>query len=228
MAVPYRISGMYERLLVNFEDVALRANAGTVHYQRCATSCFSRSASAIEFECYLVLMGWPWRAGTTTERVNIVLQAQEAMSTNASSLTRSTVRVSYFAQQDETVEFLHSMHFDFGIPPQQCHPLFHAQVSDEPIVPPDDVLRELDCDLLIPQQKGRCFKNARIPTSDMTLSSVLLCIAADHLPIEYFAEFRGMIEECESEFAQPTFDPLQESWQRNRRFRSVHWFAHTP
>jgi hypothetical protein len=228
-AVNYRICSVYERLLEAIDDAAAKANAGAVRRRQSRVSNFKRQGSVVEFGCYVIFENWKWRASHTHERVTIVLHAQEELAANCTALNRSTVRVSYFDARDDGVRPLHTVHFDFG-PQQICHPTFHAQLTADPIIPPDDEAEELKCEVHFTPtfDKGRCFQNARIPTCDMTLASVLLCLAADHLGVEFFREFKANVIEIQKSMPVPSYDEeMRKSLGGDlRRLSSSHWFAH--
>jgi len=188
MAVAYSLMSLYERMIAAVENAATDANAGMVYYKS-VLACFRVDGQRVLFDAYLYLKDWKWRPGKTTERVSIVLRAQEEMTKNGSELVRSTVGVSYYSVAEGSATLLHTMHFDFG-PPSMCHPTFHAQLSNQPVLPPVEESRELNCELQLANNNVRCFGNARIPTCDMTLSSVLLCLVADHIGDEFFRDLR--------------------------------------
>ena len=228
-AVSYRVSSVYERLLEAIDESAAKANAGAVRRRQSLVSSFKRRGSVVEFGCYIILENWKWRASHTNERVTIVLHAQEELARDGTALNRSTVRVSYFDTRGDEVSPLHTVHFDFG-PQQVCHPTFHAQLTADPIIPPVDEAEELKCEVrFIPTiEKVRCFQNARIPTCDMTLASVLLCLAADHLGVDFFREFKASVIEIQKSMPIPNYDEgMRMSLGIDlRRLGSSHWFAH--
>jgi hypothetical protein len=213
-------------LLTALENAAEASDAGFVRKRQSLVPCFTRAGENVEFECYLYLKDWTWRATKSNERVNILVHAKERMSRDGTMLIASAVLVSYFQVTEGKATLLHSMHFDYGSP-QVCHPIFHAQLTSEPLTLPEDEALELDCDLEISDGRVSCFKNARIPTCDMTLSSVLLCLAADHIKREFFDPLRTELKGIQSELPRPTFAALNDSLRNeSNHLRSSHWFAH--
>jgi hypothetical protein len=133
--------------------------------------------------------------------------------------------VNYFTTLDDHLKLLQAFHYDYD-PVQRDHPLFHMQVTDRCIALPTADSEELEV-----QMPGagtstvlRC---ARVPTCDMTLASVLLCLAADHVGGELFAEFVTKICELQKEMPQPNIDKLGQSLGAPvQNVRSSHWFQH--
>jgi len=227
-AVKYEVSSRYEQLMIAIEDAANQANAGIVHRRQSMVGCFHKHSDNVTFRCYLVMENWKWRAAKTSENVTIVVQAKETLSKDARTLIESVVGVSYFEMIRAKPEVLHSVHYDFG-PPLECHPTFHAQFTAQPFIPPSDEISELNCDLQFGHSTGRCFKNARIPTSDMTFASVLLCLAADHIGGQFFTEFKAKVLEIQRSMPKPSYETLRKSLGTDRsRLGSSHWFAHMP
>lgn len=128
--------------------------------------------------------------------VSIVVRARERIAGPKNLLpivTNSTVCLSYYEIGNEC-ELLHTVHFDFG-PSQPRHPLFHAQLTNEPPNVSERIQQELEIHMPIPRAK--LFKFARIPTSDMTLPSALLCLGADHCEdAEAVAAFREALKKA--------------------------------
>lgn len=224
MPVSNKVRNSYEQLLEAIEAAAVNSNTGYVYFRRAAV--FQERESDILFDCYLYLKKWKWRPGDTSEQVDIVVHANESLSKDGAQITRSAVEVSYFDVTGKNAKLMHSTHFDF-VGAQDNHPIFHAQQTGKAVLPPDNQRLELQCELKWDEVKTPCFKNARIPTPDMTLSSVLLCLAADHVAAEYFREFRQRLVEIQREMPLPACAELRTSLEAGcPHVRSVHWFAH--
>jgi len=221
-----RLRSCYENLLEATESVALQANE-IVRRPQNVSGRFRHANNRVTFECFVVLENWSARSSSAKERVTIVVRAQEEMSVTGDTLYQSTVGVSYFEPADGGARLLHTVHFDFG-PQQRCHPTFHAQLTKEPVIPSEEEKTELRCEVTFLPENGCCFKNARIPTSDMTLASVLLCLFADHIKDEIFAEYKRRIREIQQAMPRPNYDAaMQDSLKADlTRLGSSHWFAH--
>ena len=72
------------------------------------------------------------------------------------------------------------------------------------------------------------FRMQRIQTSDMTLASVLLCLAADHLEPAAFVDFKARVIEIQKSMPVPRYHAGMRKSLGNdlSRLGSSHWFAH--
>lgn len=229
LGVPYGLKQPYETLLNELDDKASMSNCGLVK----TFGRFERSEndnSRVVFNSFVRLANWAARATSDKESVDIIIHIQETIHEqqhNKFVLERSTVRVSYFTVEGQEAKLLHGIHFDYG-PEQQSHPIFHAQLTNETVDLSAETAKELEFSI---QQVSshKPFKNARIPTSDMTMPSVLLCLAADHIKSDFFGEFLSRVKVLQEQMPQPTFGKTCQSIQAApHHIRSSHWFAHTP
>ena len=222
----YRYTSVYENLVTALQDASASANCGDIKIGKPVLKCF-RSLDGDQgcFECYLHLKGWRYR-GASTKRISILLHAQEEIRCTDLQLVRSTVRVSYFKIENDKAALLQSTHFDYG-PSQDSHPIFHAQVTNKPVRLPDAEIEELDFGFAIEPSDTEWFQQSRIPTSDMTFSSVVLCLAADHFETAFFNDFLDKVCKIQNKMPHPSFEKLKYSFQNeSAHFRSSHWFAH--
>lgn len=195
--------------------------------------CFKVEGDAITFTNFISLRCWKARR---VNEVDILVEVQETLRETSEGqpvyqLIRSTVRVNYYAVDSNVAQLMHGIHFDFGgrsssRSPTRAHPIFHAQISHELIELPDERKSELEVDY---SQRGcaKCFDEARIPTCDMTFSSVFLCLAADHFEAGHFSEFREKLRAFEASLPRPECSKMRDSLITNPdRFHSLHWYAH--
>jgi hypothetical protein len=225
--LPYDVKQAYEKLLNELDDLAAKSNFGPSK----VTGIFKKSenvANQYSFDCYLHLQRWKERNSPSKKRaINIFMHVQETILLQKGNytLTHSTVRVSYFKVNKTRAILLHSIHFDHG-KPEESHPIFHAQLSRDIVTLPDVGANELGFDFT--QKSGNeVFKNARIPTSDMTLPSVVLCLAADHINAGHFCEFFKSVLKLQQKMPQPIFQKTKTSIATQPdHLRSSHWFAH--
>ena len=222
--VPYALSSAYELLIESLEEAAASANCGFVRRAAPILECFSREEDGtIGFDCILHLQDWAARGS----RIHILLHAEETIRGSGSVyiLERSTVRLNYYRLQDESAYLLQGLHFDHG-PLMRRHPIFHAQLTNEIINLSSSAAEELEFKM---EQMpcSACFREARIPTADMTLPSVLLCLAADHFG-QNFSSFLEEVRRIQGRLPQPTIEPTKTSISRSSDLRSSHWFAHEP
>lgn len=227
-SLPFRTKNNYDLLVSAFEDAAGEANCGLLQATRPLSAKFLPAPDDCNtFEAYIHLYEWNVRSTSGKERVHILLHVQETIECATRRLTHSTVRVGYFQVQDNRAILLHSVHFDHG-PTQDAHPMFHAQLTSETFNLPKTVAQELEFAYEQVPCNG-CFKNARIPTSDMTLPSVLLCLAADHIQFRVFCDFYEKVQSIQAELPQPIYETTRASIEASPgHLRSSHWFAHTP
>ena len=164
--------------------------------------------------------------------LSVVIHAQEEIRKGTKKLppqlVRSTVRVYYYKiEEDVQANLLHSVHFDYGAV-RDCHPIFHAQISNEHVDIDENTATTIAFDYLKQESLPSCFREARIPTSDMTLPSVLLCIAADHFR-PAFPEFYKTVCRLQENLPLPQYELTRTSMRQRDEMphlRSSHWFAH--
>jgi hypothetical protein len=223
-ALPYALTSAYETLVKLLEDAAANSNCGLVRMTDPIRACFaSHEDNMVIFNCFLHLQEWQARK----QHLHILLQVQESIKLGGGEpvLAQSTVTINYFKVKDNQAQLLQALHFDYG-PEQKSHPIFHAQLTNEGMVLPSQVAAQIEFEF--PQLPcATCFKEARIPTSDMTFPSVLLCLAADHFGEKFFADFFEQLLEVQEKLPQPLFEKTKRSLQATPgHLRSSHWFAH--
>jgi hypothetical protein len=156
-----------------------------------------------------------------------VIKAREALEKSTWALTRSTVYVNYFVNSQSVAQLVRALHYDFESGGQADHPFFHAQLSDESIPEADLRTTGFDGTLKLPDNPHERWIGTRIPTPDMTLSSVLYCLVADHLGAAIFKQFAGNVHSIQDRLPNLEFDAMKESLKKtNGHFKSSHWFAH--
>ena len=220
--VPNQLRTTYEALISRLEDAAEESDFGGIY----GIANFGLTGQeTYNVNAYLHLKDWKEKA-IPSGRLQILVQAQETIWGPKPNyvLGKSTVRVSYFQIDQEQACLLHSVHFDHG-PDMDRHPVFHAQITNETI-PLGEYAVELGFEF--PQVPCRpVHRNARIPTSDMTLPSTLLCLAADHIKPDLFRDLLDSVMDLQTRMPQPRFDRTRESIQATpAHLRSSHWFAH--
>jgi hypothetical protein len=224
--LPYKVTGKYEILIAALSEAGTNADCGEVALAKPVRSCFRNDdAGEVIFDCTLYLRSWRWKGVSTKERINILIHAKERIRRAGPVLLSSTVCVNYFTASDNQMQLLQAFHFDYD-PGQKDHPLFHMQVTNRCVAlsAADSQLFELHLPAEVAPAVLRC---ARVPTCDMTLASVLLCLAADHVGGGLFAEFLEKICELQNEMPKPNIDVLGHSLGTPvQDVRSSHWFRH--
>lgn len=231
MALPGRVYDAYDRLLQKFREAAENASVGTVRFRPSIHACFASSRGESEFDCYLYLKDWRWRprVGQGGDIVSIVVRAREVIRHAPLEILKSNVGVSYFKVENECAKLLQTIHFDFAEPKddKDNHPVFHAQLTGKAIAIPESQAKEIRFDCQVDQTQVPCYRDARIPTSDMTLSSVLLCLVADHMLAHFVQQYMKALKQIENNLPVPRCDALRGSLaEGSHHVRSWHWFAH--
>lgn len=227
----YSDIGKYEALIEGLSSVLNAANAGSLAWTRGIFKRVKQDAKFYYLDAYLHMQDWKWR-GSTHERIHVLVEVKETIRKTDKTLEKSTINVDYYAVADGAARRLQSVHFDFA-GTKDCHPLFHAQFCENPISLSATDASEVEFEYPIDPSPLICFGDARIPTSDMTLPSVLVCLAADRLHSlqnnkHFFGEFRKIALEMQSKMPRPPFQSLAGSLETEvDHFCSSHWFAHT-
>jgi hypothetical protein len=237
ISVPHDLSDAYEGLLTGIQTAGDSANCGPVYSSMPLKNAFNKGTNADEanFDCVIYLKGWKWRGSShTTATIDILVKVQEILRLRPTlQLNSSTVRVSYFETVDQIARLRGSIHYDHIYPPQDDqHPSFHAQLDNHAVEPEGEVKAYFR--YTVEPSKFDPFNHVRIPTADMTLSSVFLCLAADHLPRECFAGFKKKFLELQDRLPHPIIDDLRWSFNlgaganRPIHLKSSHWYTRKP
>lgn len=153
--------------------------------------CRELTQSLIEVESLLYLPDWPYKASSTKKRVDILVYAKELFTRQPPQTIKSTVQIRYYHVGQNDTRLLLPLHYDFEVPVQPAHPVFHAHIRNGSINVKPSVLKELgvkDC-IISHQPQSYYYENVRIPTPFMNLPSVLLGLTADHLPYDRYDYF---------------------------------------
>lgn len=123
----------------------------------------------------IYLQDWPENSASNC-KVDIVVSGIEIVDAKTSKIVKSNVSVNYFdasKRASKVLEPKESIHYDYEMPCEPGHPLFHAQLSASLI----DSFTRYTIDP--PALKHR-LKGIRIPTAHISLISVLIGLIADH------------------------------------------------
>jgi hypothetical protein len=222
--LPNAVISAYESLVNALQQASENAN-GYVSWTKPLASRFrlaERDNDVVEFDAYLHLDEWKARRST----MSILVHARERIRRSTQALIQSSIHLSYYGVEGRVARHFHSLHYDYGAA-QLHHPIFHCQLCHDAVELSPDVAAELAFDYQRAASTASCFREARIPTSDMTLPSVLLCLAADHLKDSFFEDFFEKVRAVEDKMPLPAFDRTKNSIVANpEHLRSTHWFAH--
>lgn len=226
--LPYPVINAYERLITALENASAQANVGNMFWSEPLISRFSRDPrndDLVLFEAFFHLAEWPARG----QQISIVIRAREAISRATTKLVYSSVHLAYYDVDPEsfTSRHLHSVHFDYD-GEKDYHPVFHVQLCKDEVPLPPGYAEKLGFTYQNEVSTVTCFGRARIPTTDMTLASVLLCLAADHFDKRpLFIEFLEAVRTLQEGMPLPDFESTKQSIARSPGdLRSSHWFAH--
>lgn len=220
---PTQVISAYEDFVSRFQQAVEDADSSVALSSRGVPNCFfTTNDGVVEFKLNVWVKGWRHRR-LGRRRLDVGIVALERLETKSWELVKSTVRVNYMIVSDGHARLVQSLHYDFEKDGQECHPLFHAQLSHE-LVDLQDVGFNLDMDPL--DDGNLCWVTTRIPTPDMTLASVLYCLVADQPNEGVFREFRTKVQPAQDRLPSLTYDALKDSVERSSHFKSSHWFAH--
>jgi len=227
---PDDVRSAYEEFLGAFQMAGAKANLEVSVWRIPLDACFTRAGNCTTaaFETGLYLKGLPCHGRlAASERLDVVIKAEERFSTPSWLLRKSTVKLNYIVVSNCTPRLVQSLHYDFVEKGQKDHPFFHVHLTDGRI--PEDDLRNAGFELQLPEQPSECWVTTRIPTPDMTFASVLYCVVADHLGAGHFKEFAKRVDSIQGRLPHAGFDALKESLRKSpKHFKSSHWFAHMP
>ncbi len=221
MKAPTDLGSAYESCVRAFEQAVEDANGVAILPARPVLNSFeSTGATTAEFRLSLWLKNWPHRK-LGNKRLDIFIRALERFEVPSWDLIQSTVYANYFIVTGVEGRLAQSLHYDFVAGGQPCHPLFHVQLTHQLI---DVEGIEVDIELKLQDEPSLCCVTTRIPTSDMTLASVLYCLVADHLSEGIFREFEKRFLSIQDRLPRLRYAPLKDRIARSGHFKSCHWF----
>jgi len=224
---PYSVTSAYEDFIEAFRIAGQNANLEVYAPDVPLRDCFTKSVdpTTAVFRSCLYLKGWHCWPRKKDRSLDIVIKAVETFKIAGWLLTQSTVSLNYIVVSHSSAKLVQSLHYDFVDTGQEDHPFFHVHLTGE-LIPQDDLLNA-GFELNLPEPPNECPVTTRIPTPDMTLTSVLYCIVADHLGAVHFKEFAEKVDPIQGRLPHPGFDALKRSLQTSsKHFKSSHWFAH--
>ena len=225
---PSRVRSAFENFLEAFYATVHGADRYVSLSDKPVGSCFTESGKGqtVEFKKCLYLKDWPSRTLPARKRLDIAVMAREVITKISWQLIKSTVYLNYFVVANDTAVLVQSFHYDFQEEGQHDHPVFHIQLNCETIPEIDLQNTGFDLQLKLQDPPNNSWVTTRIPTSDMTLASVLYCLVADHLGPVVFKQFAKRVKSMLELLPRASFDPLRNSIQNSSaHFKSSHWFA---
>lgn len=137
-------------------------------------------------------------------------------------MIESKVKVTYYKTEEGTATPLLAVHYDFDVPAQPAHPIFHAQLGTTTFA--ENELDDVGFRRQIQPAENPFYGNLRIPTAYMNLASVLLGIAADHLPPTAFSSFLFELRQNKAVNWNAACSALEVSIGRGGFLHSHHWY----
>lgn len=229
VGTPNQVRSAYDDFL-NFFQIAVEDNDGRVFFPDAPLqSCFTDSGRAsVDFKRCLYVKNLPCRKLGAGRRLDLVIVGMEELEKNDPwRVKRSTVYLNYFVISNAGAQMVQALHFDFDEKGQVDHAFFHVQLSADLISEGDRVSAHFDLPLQAAAQSNESWVTTRIPTPDMTLTSVLYCVAADHLRSDIFSQFADNVDPIQGRLPALRFDALRSSVAKSStHFKSSHWYAH--
>lgn len=227
LTVPYDVVSAYESFLGEFQKAVEGANGQVLLGPVPLRNCFVRlDHDNVVFDFCLYLKGCPCSKLPRRKRLDVVIRALETLDRESWSLIRSTVYLNYLVLSNSRLRAIRLLHFDFEEGGQSRHPFFHVQLMDR--LNAQDI-RNFGINLTPkpPHGSNQEWVPSRIPTPDMTLASVLYCLAADHLENGEFRQFEKRVRTIQDRLPILQFRALRKSLGASKHFKSSHWYAHS-
>lgn len=222
--LPGDMSTAYDTVVQSLSDASIDSNCGYVFWLEPVSSRFKAAGDDVNFDLKLHLCEWPAR----NEKLSILIWVRETIDRATRTLKQSSVLICYYDVQGIVGKHLHSMHFDFK-GEELRHPIFHAQLCKDTVPLTPEEGRALGVKFTPEPPTSTCFRECRIPTSDMSFASLLLCVAGDHLSKddEFFNKFLADVRREQVKLPKLTFASLKKSLtDQPDHFKSSHWYSH--
>ena len=207
VGTPNQVRGAYQDFL-HFFQIAIENNNGFMFTPDPPLSSWfiDSGTGSVVFKGCFYLKNLQCRRLKGGKRLDVVAVGLEELERNDPwRVKKSTVYLNYFTVVGAKAQLVQSLHFDFDEKGQVNHPFFHVQLNHDLISDADRKSAKFDIELHpSSDQASECAVTTRIPTPDMTLTSVLYCLAADHLRTDTFQEF--------AEWVEPNTRPVARSW----------------
>jgi hypothetical protein len=181
-------------------------------------------ADKVVITANIYMQDWRTRGCGPSDRVHILIHSVETYALTVDQISKSSVQVMYSRAVGNDANPLLVLHYDYEIPVQTAHPVFHAQFGMGDFSSPDFVSMGFRFTVTQPP-KGTLYSSVRIPTPNMNLISVLLGLAADHLDTKFFDKFLKLVKESPITKWNAQCEALDASLQSGGRLPSHHWYT---
>jgi len=185
-----------------------------------------KTTVCIELKEPIHLMKCVWRPDSP-KNIDILITGYESLKLKSQPLvTASGIKVNYFEVAKRQASLIECIHYDYIETPQDKHPVFHAQLSDECIDQAEIEKSETFSKYtLTSKQQGR-IRTIKLPTAHMGFASVLCGILADHTNITQtdFSVRLKIVNEMAG-LPKPCIETLTGKIQAdNHSFRGLCWY----
>jgi len=217
-------------------------NAYTSLWMRFSTTCHSASFNAVadqagfilktvapkkvQVESLIYLKDWRYKSVSPAKHVDILVKSAEVFSCDDNCMIESKVKVTYFQTHSMTATPILAIHYDYDLPPNNAHPIFHAQLGTTHFEQKD--IDKIGFRKKIQKAATPLYGNLRIPTAYMNLASVLLGLVADHLPPKFFDKFLTDLRQNNGLAWSASCASLRTSLNGGGFLHSHHWYDRIP
>jgi hypothetical protein len=181
------IENAYVSLMLRFKAAVQSASLKVNYRDPIGVDVQLKDNKEIFVNSLLWMPNWKYRSAATGKQIGILIRSVEKYSGSAGEMVKSTVQVTYLEPNGKEWNILIALHYDFESPPQAQHPIFHLQLGESTFT--QDELQRVGIRTVLNRPKAVHYGGIRIPTAHMSLSAVLVGIAADHLKVTEYGNF---------------------------------------
>lgn len=172
----------------------------------------------------IYLQNWPLRGAGPAEKIHILINGLETYIQSTKLMRKSSIQVLYTEVTGAGAKTLMALHYDFDHVVQAAHPVFHAQFGMGDFTHPS--FKEMGFRSAVPPAPtGVIFNSVRIPTAGMSLASVLMSIAADHLDAKFLNQIITVCESSQLVKWNAKCDALQARLATGTMLPSYQWYT---
>lgn len=182
-----------------------------------------RTGDYLNIKTLFYFPDWPYKAAST-KKIEILVRSQEKYRSADDLICASSVQVLYLRHSSVQTEAkcLLALHYDFELPVQSAHPVFHAQLGMSDFS--RNELEAVGFRWTIDKPEDPHYSSVRIPTACMNFQSVLLGIAADHLKANFFIQIFKLVKNSRLATWNAHCVSLKQSMSNGRYLPSNHWY----
>ena len=219
------IDSAYNSLWLRFSTTCRNAKLSVKPLHSIGYNSKPDADKRVKVDALIYLKDWPYKANSKHDKsVDILVQSTETFSCDLNVMTHSTVQATYFRTKDNAATPISAIHYDFRTPVDRAHPVFHAQFGVTKFDP--EKIKAVGFRKQIQEVENPHYGNLKIPTPYMNFASVLLGVAADHLPHNFFDKFLVELRSNQGILWNASCDKLRSSLVGKGGFlHSHHWYS---